>query len=341
MRSMHTGITMTKKCVTFAAIGALLAAFGGEAVAQQKLAQTGMKFLNVGLDARSTALGDATTSIEGFSDAVFSNPAAMARLGTTATASFGNTQWIADINHWYGSVAFAPWGGDLGVLGVFMQAVDYGELQETILAANDAGYLDIGTFRPSGIVFGVSYARAVNDQFSVGGSVKYASQSLGDATIAIGQPKQSNTVGTLAFDFGILYKTGFRSLNFGMTVRNFSREIRFQQENFQLPLTFKIGVSMDVVDLTSLDHDMHGLLVTLDAEHPRDYPEQVRIGAEYLFMKTLALRIGYVSPADEYHVSYGLGLKRTMLGLEFGLDYAYTPFSEFAGVHRWSFRFGI
>lgn len=332
---------MTKTLRFILAATVSLAVLAGTAAGQQKLAQSGMKFLNVGADARSAALGDAVTSLEGSAPSMFSNPASMARITDFATVSLSRTQWIAEITHNYGSVAFAPWNGEYGVIGVFVQAVDYGVIQETILDQGTQGFLDLGTFRPTAGVIGLGYARALNDQFSVGGTLKYARQNLGDATVQLREEKQGNAVGVAAFDLGILYKTGFKSLNFGMSVRNFAREVYFQKEGFQLPLTFKIGISMNVGDLADIDHDTHGLLITLDAEHPRDYFEQVHVGAEYVFMKILALRVGFVSPADEYNISYGVGLHKAFEGLGFGLDYAYTPFGIFGGVHRFSFDFSL
>ena len=50
-----------------------------EATAQQKLAQTGMKFLNILPDARAVALGEAFTAVPGTSSSLFYNPSAMAQ----------------------------------------------------------------------------------------------------------------------------------------------------------------------------------------------------------------------------------------------------------------------
>ena len=62
-----------------------------------KLAQTGLKFLSVGVGARQAALSDAFTAVEGNSVAMFYNPAGMARLGEGAEAAVGQVNWIADI----------------------------------------------------------------------------------------------------------------------------------------------------------------------------------------------------------------------------------------------------
>ena len=313
---------------------------------EQKLAQTGLKFLAVTADPRAEAFGGAFTAVEGSSSAMFFNPSCMARLNGLTSVMLARTNWIGEIKHNFGSIAFSPWGGDYGVLGVAVQFVDYGEIIETVRDGNPlgSGYIDLGTFKPTGLMIGVGYARALSDKFSLGGGVKFAQQDLGETVneVVNGEYiKAGNKTSVVAFDFGILYRTGFKSLNFGMTVRNFSKEVRYQDEGFQLPLTFKIGLAMNVLDFTDLDKDMHSLLVAVDAEHPRDFGEQVRIGGEYLFMKTLALRIGYVGPADEHSVSYGVGVKQSFEGFGFGLDYSYTPFGIFDPVHRFALQFSL
>lgn len=318
------------------------------AAGQQKLAQTGMKFLTVGTDARAEALGEAMTSIEGNATAMFFNPSTMARMSGLTSVTLGDTKYIADINHYEGGIAFSPAGGDYGTIGVFLHFVDYGEFIGTIRSDTDPlGYTETGAFHPSGLALGVSYARALNDKFSVGGSAKYVRQSLGISVNSfdpLGNTVQkNNTADVMAFDFGLLYRTGFKSLNFGMVVRNFSKEIHYEKEDFQLPLTFRIGVSMNVLDLTHIEKSDHALLVTFDAEHPRDFAETVRMGVEYVFDDIIALRVGYVSPQDEYKWTYGIGLhKNGLLGsMGLGLDYAFTPFGIFGDVHRISLQFSL
>ena len=78
-----------------------------------------------------------------------------------------------------------------------------------------------------------------------------------------------------------------------------------------MPLTFKLGISMNVFDLSSLDPSENALLVTFDAEHPRDFAETVRMGVEYRFENLISLRVGYVSPQDETKWTYGVGFHKT------------------------------
>jgi hypothetical protein len=331
------------RCILIAAV--LLAA--GTAQGQQKLAQTGMKFLSVGTDARAVGMGEALTSIESGSAAMFYNPAGMARLADLADIRFSNLLYIADIQHYVGTFALAPEHGDYGVIGLFVHYVDYGAFQGTVRADNAQGYIDVGAFYPYAFTLGASYARALNDKFSVGGNVKFVRQSLGASANAMGVtgfPEMTpNITQVWAFDFGILYRTGFKSLNFGMVVRNFSQEVKYEKEGFQLPLSFKIGLSMNVMDFIAQEKPDHALRVSFDAEHPRDYAETVRLGVEYELMEFLALRVGYVSPQSEYKWSYGIGLRRKADGKTMGLgfDYAYTDFGIFGIVHRFTLQVAL
>jgi hypothetical protein len=304
----------------------------------QKLAQTGMKFLSVSLDPRASGMGDATTAVFTKSASMLYNPAIMAELDGYSDFSFGTTRWIADINYIYGTAAFNLFNKEYGTVGLSLVAVDYGEFIGTIVAPNGDGFLEVGNFKPTSFAFGIGYANQLSEKFSVGGNIKYTRQSMGTAVTGFdsdGKSKvEENKVDALAFDFGILYHTGFKSLNFGMSIRNFATEIKYKDEEFQLPLLFKIGISIDAFDFIDVDKKMHSLLVAVDASHPRDYPEQVSLGAEYLFMDSFALRGGYTFPTDEQEFSLGVGFKQSISDIKFAIDYSYTPFGIFDNVHR-------
>ncbi|MSP64813.1 MAG: PorV/PorQ family protein [Ignavibacteria bacterium] len=316
-------------------------------ISQQKLAQTGMKFLNVGSFAQITGMGEAVTSVEGNSTSMFYNPAGMARITSLADVSFGQTSWIADINHNYFTVASSLTEYNFGVIGIMGQFVDYGLIEGTILANNSKGYLDESdlpglNIKPNASMFGISYAQALSDRFSVGGNVKYVRQDLGESYVTYSSTEQTKNTAALsvwAFDFGVLYKTGLKSLTFGMTLKNFSQEAKYEKESFQLPLIFKIGLSANIADFIEVDRNVHSLLLSIDATHPRDYPEQINLGAEYVFLKLFALRGGYMSNNDEYDYTYGAGVRQEFQGIYLAVDYSYTPFGKyFNPVHRFSFQ---
>ncbi len=302
--------------------------------AQEKLAQTGFQFLSVGQDARAVALGEAYTTIEGVSSGLFYNPASMARLESMIDITANYFEWIADINYASFSFAYRPGGGQYGVFGVSVMSVDYGKLQGTMVWANQQGFVDTEIFNPQAISIGVGYSKYLTDKFAVGGQVKYVGQSLGRSVIP-DEGVKKNVASTLAYDFGTIYRTGFKSFAFGMVVRNFSQEIKFESESFQLPLTFNIGFSANLFDFVLTDAKDQSLIISFNAVHPRSYPEYINLGGEYVFRDFLALRMGFISNHDEYGVTYGFGLK----GFNLGIDYAYTPFGVFNQVHRFTLRF--
>lgn len=312
---------------------------------QQKLAQAGMKFLLVSPDARMSAMGDANTAIESnSSSAIFLNPAGMARQQTFADVSVGQINWVADIKYLYGAASFAPSDGLYGVMGVSMLYVDYGQFYGTIRDASSLGYMETGVFSPKAYYIGVSYAKALNDKLSIGANIKYAVQDLKSTIVAYddnGISKNSYKPSTVAFDFGILFHTGIKSLDFGVSIRNFSKELKLERENFQLPLVFKVGLAFNASDLLNLDKNEHSLQLAIDASHPRDNREQIDIGLEYKFMNMLALRVGNSSPNDEHNFTAGIGLQKNIAGLDLGVDYAYIPWSTFSDVHKFTVHFGL
>lgn len=316
--------------------------------ADKKLAQTGLQFLSVATEARAAAMGEAFTTVEGGSMSLFYNPANLSLVNTFMDLSINQNTWIADMKHYSGSIAINPQYGKYGTFGLSILSVDYGEFLGTVVdPTSEKGYTDTGTFGPSAFAVGFGYAKALTDRFSVGGHIRYVDQKLGSSVVPVGEASEGatkevqNDLSVWAFDFGTVYRTGFKSLVFGMTVRNFSQEVKFESEGFQLPLTFKMGISMNVFDIFMEKDAPHSLLVSIDAIHPRDYSEQLNFGAEYTLMNMLALRLGYMYNRDEEDLSAGFGVQTKFGDRVIALDYAYTPFGVFDNVQRLSFRLSL
>lgn len=316
---------------------------------EPKLAQTGFQFLSVPTQARAAALGDAFTAMYGGSMSIFYNPAAMAFNPAQLDLSLSQNNWIGDIKHIAGSFSFNPSGGRYGTLGISILSVDYGEFIGTIVdPSSESGYQDTGTFSPSAFAVGLAYSKALTDRFSFGVHIKHASQDLGSAMVSdpnseTGSRDKSYSKGVLAFDFGTIYRTGFKSLAFAMCVQNFSKEVKFESEGFQLPLVFNIGVSMNMMEIINPGSEDHSFVLAVDVNHPRAGREQIKIGGEYTFMKVLAIRAGYHNNIDERNISLGAGLQLEYgdRGGRIGLDYAYTPFGIFDNVQQFSFKFSL
>lgn len=312
----------------------------------KKRGQTGFKFLSVSLDARAAAMANTMTALsQGSSASLLYNPASMAEVPSTFDIQWSNARWISEISYNGGTASYRPGTGQYGVVGLSLVDVQYPEQIKTIRADTKKGYQDIGRFSPTAFGIGVGYARSFSDRFSAGAQVKYVTQNLGlhaqrldnNDNLVSNQFSKS----TLAYDFGLLYRSGFKDLTLGMSARNFAPEITYVRESFELPLTMRIGVAMNVLELTALDPDTHALNVHATFRRPRDFAEQVRTGGEYIFMNTLALRAGYGFPSDEKGVSLGGGLNTDISDINFNFDYAYTTFGVFGAVNRLSVRVGL
>ncbi len=323
-------------------IGGLLTS-GGYAVENEKLAQTGFQFLSVVSDARASAMAEAMTSLSIGSSALFFNPAGMANMTNFVDLTASNNQWIADITHNTFTLAISPVQGRYGVIGFSLQSVDYGEFYGTrVDKTSDVGYVETDIFELSSIAVGLGYARQLTDRFSVGGQVRWVRQDLGEsgipqisANLDTSEVIVSNVLSPLAFDFGTQFRTGFKSLVFGMSVRNFSKEIKYVEEGFQLPLVFNLGISMNLMDFLKDNPITQSLYLSIDASHYRSHPEQVKFGLDYQIFNALSLRSGYISNTDETGFSFGMGV--SYFGLTF--DYSYAPFGVFEQVQRMTVRF--
>lgn len=342
MTDRYTARALAVLLVVTAAVGVSPAAEAqDDGTARQELqtdrrGQTGMKFLSLSPDARAAGFGDAVTAQGGSSVSLFYNPAGMSYVEGNTQVTLNRIDWIADVGYNVGSIAVQPANGQYGVIGLSVESVDYGEIISTIRSdANPSGYEDVGTISPTAMAVGLGYARTITTRFSVGGHVKYAQQDLGQARVSVDDTETTEiSKSTVAVDFGVIYETGFESLNFAVSVRNFSQDLTYVRDSFELPLEMRIGFAMDVLDLTPMSGSRHSAILAVDALRPRDYSENVRVGLEYEFMDLIAVRGGIQYPSDEEGVSFGAGLNPTIGDLSFGFDYAYTEFGLFGNVNR-------
>ncbi|MCX6150032.1 MAG: PorV/PorQ family protein [Ignavibacteriales bacterium] len=319
---------------------------------QVKLAQTGFGFLSVSTDARATAMGEAVTTVGGTATSLFFNPAGISEMTSLVQAGVSQMKWIADIKYFSGSLAFAPFKGEYGVLGLDFTRVNYGEFKFTSVASNEQGFVDLAGYpEPYAYAIKLVYGKRLSEEFAVGGRVKYAYQNLGSSQVPVYNQVIIDSVLTtdttyevkkyslnvLAFDFGTIYRTGFKSLAFGMSISNFSREIAYERESFQLPLTFRFGISMNLMDFIPTMSEYNSFILSIDAVHPRSYSEYLNIGGEYVFMNTLALRAGYVTKQDDYGLTLGFGVHK----FGFAFDYSYISHKVLNNVQRFSFSFAL
>ena len=315
-------------------------------VGLNKVAQSTMNFQQVGISARASALGEAFCAVGRGSESIFYNPAGVVETDKTFDLKLCATQWIADINYMAGALSYDM--GSYGSVGLSFLSVDYGDIYTTsLLDASESALYPVG-YKDTGIAsnvgawsLGLTYGRAISTQFMIAGNARLVSQSLGTTAIAVGSSKDNNAT-KLVFDAGVKYYTGLKSFRFGMAIRNFSSNIKREEINEQLPLTFTMGTALNLFDLILTSQaDENELTLAVDFIHPNNYSERVNVGLEYIFMKKLALRGGWQSNQDLASWSAGLGVHSAIGGSEVAFDYSYSYFDIFDGVNRFSLGIGF
>lgn len=309
-------------------------------VGLNKVAQSTMNFQLVSISPRASAMGEAFYAVGKGAESIFFNPAGVVESGRRFDLKLYITQWIADINYIGGAIAWDM--GNLGSVGLSFLTVDYGTIHATgLLTPGEQelypqGYKDLGIANNVGAYsFGVTYGRAITNQFLIGGTMRLAGQNLGRSMVAKGET--SNDATKLVFDAGVKYYTGLKSFRFGMAIRNFSSTIKREEIEEQLPILFTMGVAMDLLDVVVSDHSAgHSLMLAVDFLHPNNYSERMNFGLEYMLFGKIALRGGYQTNQDIASWSAGIGLNTIMGNHAVTADYSYSNFDIFSGVNRFS-----
>lgn len=304
----------------------------------ERAGQSGWQFLKINGDARQAALGGAFTAIsKGDASAIFGNPATLSDV-KNINIQVNALQWIADISHQ--SAAIAVNAGDVGVFGISIAMLGYGDIPETINSSiGTSGTTPLvtgGMFTANDIAAGVSYARKITDNLSVGGNIRWMQQQIAELSMR-----------NWSLDFGTMYYTGYRSLRIAITARNFGPDSRFggwseefqtESDNVRMPLDFRAGIAMDFFEDQGR---MHLLTVTVEGDHPNDGREKFHIGTSYAFDEIFFIRGGYKFNYDVQRFTFGTGINYPFGETLGSINYAYVDFGELTQVHMFSLGFSF
>jgi hypothetical protein len=315
--------------------------------ASDKVGKAGFKFMDIEIGARAAGMGEAFSLIGDDADAIFYNPAGIAQVQDKMfDLSVSQVQWIADIK--VNAVGMVANLGNFGNLGVSVLYSDFGEVIGTYYDPTaEGGYTEMeDPLELAAYAAGISFARRLTDKFMIGANARYSYEHLGETMFSEDDTRDSvwteeNATNTIVYDIGTIFYPGFESLRVGMSIVNFSPAVRYEYEegrtnSFELPLTFKMGAAMDILDLLG-EHQDYSLLVDFELVHPRDYSKRYHLGAELSLLNMLKLRAGYKFGYDEESFGVGAGINTGNIKL----DYAYNDFGRFDFVNRVSLGLGF
>jgi hypothetical protein len=303
------------------------------------LGTAGAQFLKIPVGARAAALGGAFTSYGDDASALFWNPAGIVGVKNGALSASYAEWWAGSrLNH----AAYVQTFEGVGSFGLSFTSLAMDKIEVTTeLEPEGTGQY----FDAQDLMLGLTFARLLTEDFSVGMTAKYVTQRI-----------WNETAGGVAVDIGTQYHVGYRDLRLGMSVTNFGGDLvfdgrdlgvkydvnatnaterllpaRLQPEEYPLPLHFQVGLSM-----SPYISDELSILLATDVIHPNDNKELIVTGVEVTVLKMVFLRGGYRFGDDTARGSAGLGLLVPAGDVHIGFDYAFVAYSLLPSVHRFS-----
>lgn len=266
------------------------------------------KFLSVAPTARIAGMANTYTSVSDGMDAIFVNPAGIAKIKNLGF-SFGYVDYWAGSKFYSGSLAHNV--GKNFVIGLSVISFKPPEMEETttLQPQGTGNMLDTGD-----IALGLVISRQLTDKLSAGFQIRYIQSKLGPEEIS-----------TVSLDLGTLLNTGFRSLRLGMGLRNVSNEKVLLAEISEMPVEFNIGASMEFLGNLG---DPLSVTTSFESAYFTDRGQRWHAGAELWAMNIVAVRAGYKWNYDEETWSIGAGLKGGLGERDLRVDIAYTNFGD-------------
>jgi hypothetical protein len=321
---------------------------------EDRAGEAGASELLINPWARSSGWGGANTaSVRGL-EAMYTNVAGVAFTNGTELV-FSNTQWLQGSEISINAFGFTQKVSETGVLGITIMSMRFGDIPITTTAIPEGG---IGTFAPSYMNIGISYAKAFSNSIYGGFNLKIISQSIADMSAQ-----------GVALDAGIQYVTGdMENIKFGITLRNIGPTMHFSGDGLAIRTLLPGQEDQFTVEQRSAEYEMPSQLIIgaaydflISEDHTLSFAgnfisnsffkDQFSGGLEYSLRNYLMLRAGYTyedgitekaerttaftGPSAGLTVSVPLNKEK---GSIFAVDYSYRDTDPWSGTHSISAR---
>ncbi|MBN2417043.1 PorV/PorQ family protein [bacterium] len=256
----------------------------------------GFLSLDLGVDARSGALGMTSAALAGSHTAWFANPAVLAS-GGTGGGMLTHHRWIQGVTG-----TFLGFSGSAGVngLGVGILYTDLGTMEHR-LTPDPAPQ---GTFSASELAVSFSWARPLSASLQAGVTLKVLYNKI-----------FIYETGGIAADAGVIWRPASGGPVVGLSVNNLGRTGKLDRERIDLPLSGSLGLSLPLALPGGRG------LAAADAVYYRERGWYLHCGAEYSLDDLLFLRLGVRAGEGEYDPTAGIGMRVD----RYQIDYAYMP----------------
>jgi hypothetical protein len=353
----------TYKIILPALMGCLVLADNSFAGNDQRTGQAGAQELLINPWSRSSGwAGSDVAGCKGL-ESMFLNVAGTAMTRKTELL-FTHTNWLVGTDIGINAFGFSQRVGETGALSLGITSMSFGSIPITTVDLPDGG---VGTYSPSFMNLGISYAKGFSENIYGGICVKVVSENL---------PNVSAT--GVALDAGIQYVTGKKeNVHFGISLKNVGPRMQFKGDGLSFRGTAPANMTSMTVQQRSADFEMPSLLniggrydflimkdTTAKINHRVSVAgnfvansfskDQFCIGLEYSFRGYLMLRGGYAyekgifnldtrttaftgpTAGVSFEVPFGADKKST-----FAVDYSYRATNPFQGCHSIGARLNL
>ena len=324
---------------------------------EDRVGQAGAGELLINPWARSSGWGGVNTANARGLEASFNNIAGLAFTQKTEII-FSQTSYLKGSDISISTFGFSQKVGETGVIGLSIMALSVGEIQIRTVNQPDGG---IGTFKPSFINIGISYAHTFSNSIYGGINFKIISESISNV----------NAQG-VAIDAGIQYVTGpTDNIKFGISLKNVGPTLSFSGDGFAFSGTQNGSANSHTIEERQAEFELPSLIniggaydfnfneenrLTIAANFTSNSfsKDQYTLGAEYGFMQYLMVRAGFTyekgildkltrttaltGPCAGVTIQAPINKEK---GSTFSIDYSYRASDPWQGSHTISARFNL
>lgn len=297
--------------------------------------------LLIPVGARSVALAGSSLSTVSGIEALYWNPAGLARGEMSSVLLVSHMSYLAGTSVDYFGAGVNL--GGAGALGLDVKILSFGDIPVTTEDRPD-GTGEIVS--PRFYVFGGTFSRRISDRISLGITSHLVYESMADVS----------SMG-VAFNGGVQYVGlgGIDRLSMGVVVRNIGPGMNFSGSGLLRPANLTgstIQPSTVAIEATSSDlpstieigagyvvplREGWDLTVTSAFQNNNFSDDEYKSGLEYDYNGTVSVRLGYSFSAAgtqsgyPYGWSGGVGVRTSIEGVDLSIGYAYRAVQYFSG----------
>jgi hypothetical protein len=291
------------------------------AAAQGAVAQEGALFLLAPIGARAVGMGQAVSASDLGSEAIWWNPAGIARMTRTEVAVNYSQTVIATGS----AVDVVVPVGRAGAVAAAVYLFDPG--QQSVTDPNGA---TVGSINPRSVVIAASYAATFGSRFNAGVTYKHVEDMLdcsGSCTVP------SYAVSTTAFDFGMQgIADAAKRLTLAFAVTNLGFRLQVIDAPQADPLPTRVHLAAQYA-IPAVERMVTGGVLKIGAELVDNLSlgnSSLRLGGEFAYKQQYFLRAGLLDGSgDGSRSTVGFGVQRGGIAMDFAQ--AFGGFSSAAG----------